>query len=70
MFCAAFMFGLVIFWQQETGTKAAHKMLVKLTIVFNFIDVLRAAFLPISFHQKVTNTNYKYCKLVEEGNYC
>jgi hypothetical protein len=24
-------FGFVIFWQKEFGTKAAHKMLVKLT---------------------------------------
>jgi len=34
VFCAAFMclqFGVVIFWQKDFGTKAAHKMLVKLT---------------------------------------
>jgi hypothetical protein len=33
VFCAAFMclqFGFVIFWQKDFGTKAAHKMLVKL----------------------------------------
>ncbi len=33
-FCAAFMclqFGFVIFWRKDFGTKAAHKMLVKLT---------------------------------------
>jgi hypothetical protein len=33
-FCAAFMclqFGFVIFWPQDCGAKAAHKMLVKLT---------------------------------------
>jgi nucleoside recognition membrane protein YjiH len=33
-FCAAFMclqFGFVMFWQKDLGTKAAHKMLVKLT---------------------------------------
>jgi hypothetical protein len=32
--CAAFMclqFGFVIFWQKDFGTKAAQKMLVKLT---------------------------------------
>jgi hypothetical protein len=32
--CAPFMylqFGFVIFWQKDFGTKAAHKMLVKLT---------------------------------------
>jgi hypothetical protein len=34
VFCTAFMFlqsGFVIFWQKDFGTKAAHKMLVKLT---------------------------------------
>jgi hypothetical protein len=34
VFCAAFMwlqFGFVIFWQKDFGTKATHKMLVKLT---------------------------------------
>ncbi len=34
VFCAALMclqFGFVIFWQKDFGTKAAHKMLVKLT---------------------------------------
>jgi len=33
VFCAAFLclqFGLVDFWQKDFGTKAAHKMLVKL----------------------------------------
>jgi hypothetical protein len=33
LFCPAFMclqFGSVIFWQKDFGTKAAHKMLVKL----------------------------------------
>jgi len=34
VFCAAFMclqFGFVIFWREDFGAKAAHKMLVKLT---------------------------------------
>jgi hypothetical protein len=34
VFCAAFMclqFGFVIFWRKDFGTKAAHKILVKLT---------------------------------------
>ncbi len=34
IFCAAFMclqFGFGFFWQKDFGTKAAHKMLVKLT---------------------------------------
>jgi hypothetical protein len=28
---SAYYFGFVIFWQKDFGTKAAHKMLVKLT---------------------------------------
>jgi hypothetical protein len=35
VFCAAFMclqFGFVIFWRKDFGTKAAHKILVKLTL--------------------------------------
>ncbi len=34
VFCAAFLcleFGFVIFWQKDFGTKAAHKILVRLT---------------------------------------
>jgi hypothetical protein len=34
-FCAAFMclkFGFIIFWQKDFGAKAAHKILVKLTL--------------------------------------
>ncbi len=41
--CAAFMclkFGFVIFWQKDFGTKAAHKMLVKLTLAFPLNDVI------------------------------
>jgi len=37
--------------------KAAHEMLVKLTPVVNFINILPAAFAPILFHQKVTKPN-------------
>jgi hypothetical protein len=35
--CTAFkclQFGFVIFWQRDFGTKAAHKMLVKLTLFY------------------------------------
>jgi hypothetical protein len=37
VFYAAFLclqFGFVIFWQKDFGTKAAHKMLVKLMPAF------------------------------------
>jgi len=32
--------------------KCAHKMLMKLTTIINFTNILRAAFLPISFAYK------------------
>jgi len=32
------------FWQKEISTKAAHKMLVKLTKGVNFTNILQAAF--------------------------
>jgi len=31
------------------NAKAAHKMLMKLTLVANFINILQAAFVPIFF---------------------
>ncbi len=45
VFCAAFMylqFGFVILWQKDFGTKAAHKMLVKLTPGANVIKLFTA----------------------------
>jgi hypothetical protein len=33
-------FGFIIFWQNYIGTKAAPKMLVKLTAGVNFINIL------------------------------
>jgi len=35
---------------------------MKLTPVVNFIYILQAAFVQVSFHQKVTKPNYKYRK--------
>jgi hypothetical protein len=46
VFCAAFMclqFGFVIFWQKDFGAKAAHKMLMKLTLGC-FLTILRLSF--------------------------
>jgi hypothetical protein len=37
--------------------KAAHKMLVKLAAVVNFINTLLAAFALIFFHIKITKPN-------------
>jgi len=42
--------------------KAARKMLAKMTLVVNFTSSLQAAFLPISFHHKITNPNCKHIK--------
>jgi hypothetical protein len=39
------------------SSKGIHKNLLKLTPVVNFISILRAAFVPISFRQKVTKLN-------------
>ncbi len=39
--------------------KGALKMLVKLTTVVNFPNVLQPAFAPISFYQKITKPNCK-----------
>jgi len=42
--------------------KSVHKMLVKLTPIINFINILQSAFELISFYQKITNPNCKYIK--------
>jgi len=44
-------------WQEEISGKAAHKILVKLTPLVNFTNILRAAFAPILFCQKITKPN-------------
>jgi len=47
LFCKAFSYysyWLYNFWQKSIGAKASHKLLVKLTTVVNFINVLRAIF--------------------------
>jgi len=47
MFSSAFLylhFGFVIFWQNNIDSKTACKMLVRLTLGLNFINVLRTAF--------------------------
>jgi len=48
VFCAAFpylQFGFVIFCGKNVGAKAACKMLVKLTPIVNFTNILQTAFL-------------------------
>ncbi len=55
-----YTFGFVIFWRQNIGKKAARKMLVKLTTVVNFINILQVAFAQIFFCQTVIKE--KLCK--------
>jgi hypothetical protein len=55
VFCATFMclqFEFVMFWQKDFGTKAAHKMLVKLTPGTLFLPSLTIPFSYLSSAQK------------------
>jgi hypothetical protein len=68
IFCAAFMclqFGFEIFWWNDFGATAAHKMLVKLAPGVNFTNIFWAAFTPKSFCQKIPNPNCKQLKAVQ-----
>jgi len=49
----------------STHAKAAHKMLMKLTLVANFINILQAAFVPIFFWLKIKKPNCKYIKATQ-----
>jgi hypothetical protein len=40
-------------------------MLMKLISAINFTNILQTAFAPISFHQKITNTNCKHIKALK-----
>ena len=54
-FCAAFMclqFGFVIFWQNDFGAKAAHKMLLKLTPEGKKLDGLSTKIEQNTFQKK------------------
>jgi len=69
VFCAAFLllqFGLVFFWQNSIGAKAASRLLMKLTPVVNFINILGAPFFTMFFQRKITNTNCNYKKLQKQ----
>ncbi len=46
---------VVMFWQKDFGTKAAHKMLVKLTPVANPIKL----FLPVNFTSEFSSEFYE-----------
>jgi len=65
VFFAVFVFGLVIFLQNDICAKAACKLLVKLTPGVNFITILQAAFAPLFLHQKITKPNCYYRKAVQ-----
>jgi len=49
---------------KEIGTKAARKMLVKLTQGVNFINILCPHFAPIFWNQKITRLNVTRKKLL------
>jgi len=59
-------FDVEIFWHKNIGAKGTCKMLMKLTPVVNFTNILKAyIFLHIFFCQKFTNTTVtteKLCK--------
>jgi hypothetical protein len=56
---------LVIFWQNNLGAKVAHEMLVKLTKVVNFTNILRDAFLHESVFRNFCALRINFCfKLV------
>jgi len=60
--CAAFLwlqFGFVIFWHKNIGAKAACKILMKLTAVVNFTNILLAFFRQYSSIKKITRPNCK-----------
>jgi hypothetical protein len=42
-------FGFLIFWQKDFGTKAAHKMLVKLTPDSNLRNISKSFFFNMMF---------------------
>jgi len=57
VFHAAFIklqLGFVFFWRKNMGTKAAHKMSLKLTAVVNLINILEVDFARIFLSQKIT----------------
>ncbi len=55
VFCAAFMclqFGFVIFGRKDFGAKAAHKMLVKLTLGCNFRNIICTQFTTVDIYRQ------------------
>jgi hypothetical protein len=40
-------FSFVIFWRKNIGEKGVRKMLMKLTLGLNFINILRTAFMLV-----------------------
>jgi hypothetical protein len=70
VFCTAFLslqFGFVIFWQKDFGTKAAHKMLVKLTPGVNFTNIKQAAFSYQSFLRSLYVLTIWVCNFLVKG---
>jgi len=53
----AYSFVLYFLGKSKDFVEVVHKMLVKLTLVFYFTNILRAAFALIFLHQKITKPN-------------
>jgi len=52
-------------FEKHFRTKIDCKILVKLNTVFNFANILQAAFAPKLFNQKITKPNYKWRKAAQ-----
>ncbi len=55
--CTFFCF--VTFWRKNISSKAAYKMLMKLTTGVNFINILFVHFTPIFLHHKILKPKHK-----------
>jgi len=72
LFCAAFLYlqcGFVIFSQNNISTKAARKMLVKLTTGVNFINILHTHFLYERRFGSFSLVTCTYKKLLKRCSY-
>ncbi len=59
---------LIFFWQKNIGTKAACKILLKLTNGFNFINILHGCFSYQSAFFRQNLTREKLCEALLYAN--
>ena len=67
LFCS-YNLCLHFFWQKEDGSKAAHKMLAKLTVGVNFINILCANFLCKCVFRSFSVSAVSVCIFLANGN--